>query len=113
MAQILTVPRENKDLPATPGVQAPLKSDETNPDVVDKAKKVAKAKLKQKNRKANEFVILLPLNLTFESGTVYKLQGFTPDADARTWVVTEVNHSFKAKDGSTSKITLRRTLNDY
>ncbi len=113
MPQRFVVPSDHTDPPAQPVAPTPLKSDETDPSVTDKAKKVAKAKLKQKNRKANEFVITLPLNLAFEAATVYKLQGFTPDANERTWVVTDVIHSFRGKTGSTTKVTLRRALNDY
>jgi hypothetical protein len=113
MSQILTVPNNNTALPPQPTVPSPLQSSETDPTVTDKAKKVAKAKLKQKNRKANEFVLNMPLNLAFEAASVYKLSGFTPDANAGTWVVTDVNHTFKGKTGSTTKVTLRRTLNDY
>ncbi len=113
MPQRFVVPSDHTDPPAKPVVPSPLKSDETDPAVTDKAKTVALAKLKQKNRKANEFVITLPLNLAFEAATVYKLQGFTPDANVNTWVVTDVTHTFRGKTGSTTKVTLRRTLNDY
>jgi hypothetical protein len=111
--QILTVPQESQTAPTQPTKPTPLESQETNPAITDKAKKVATAKLKQKNRKANEFVITIPLNLQFEAGTVYTLSGFTPDANTGTWLVTDVNHSFKGKTGSVTKVTLRRTLNDY
>jgi hypothetical protein len=113
MGQILTVPQESQTPPTQPTVPTPLQSEETNPAITAKAKDVATAKLKQKNRKANEFVITMPLNLQFEAGTVYTMNGFTKDADTGTWVVTDVNHSFKGKTGSVTKVTLRRTLNDY
>ncbi len=113
MAVDLTVPSTHTQLPPAPVVPEPLQSDETDANLVQKAKTVARAKLKQKNRKANEFVITMPLNLAFEASTVYNLQGFTTDANAGTWVVSDVNHTLKGKTGSVTKITLRRTLNDY
>jgi hypothetical protein len=113
MPPILTVPLSHTQLPQQPAGPAPFPSTSTDPGLNQKAQTVAKAKLKQRNRKADEAVINMPLNLAFEAGTVYNLQGFTPDADLEPWAVTDVQHFFKGKTGSTTRVTLRKTLNSY
>jgi hypothetical protein len=113
MAISLTVPSSHTTLPSQATAPSPLQSSETNPIITSKAATVSKAKLKQRNRKANEFVIEFPLILTIEAATTYNLSGFTPDADLDVWVASDVVHSFKGKSGSTTKVTFRRALNDY
>jgi hypothetical protein len=113
MAVSLTVPSSHTVLPPLVTAPSPLQSNETNPIATSTAATVSKAKLKQKNRKANEFVIEFPLILTIEAATNYNLSGFTPDAELDVWTVADVVHSFKGKSGSTTKVTFRRALNDY
>ncbi len=109
-ARSSTNPPDHKVLPDLPS--KPKDESGTNTDAADtqKANLVALAKLRQKNRKGNEFIIDMPLNLAFESGTVYLLSGFSPDADAANWVLIDVAHAFKGKGGSTTKCTFQKAL---
>ena len=105
----LTVPDANKSLPD----KQTTKTDpgtETNAAVTEKAKLVALSKLRQKNRKGNEFIITFPILTTLESGTVYSLNGFTPDGDSGQWVLVDCVLSFKGKSGSTTKCTFQKAL---
>jgi hypothetical protein len=112
MAVDLTVPPTNEMKPLPPVVTPPEGGGtETNAAGISKGQATALAKLRQKNRKGNEFIITLPLVTTMESGTVYSLSGFTPDAEPPTkWVLIDVVLSFKGKSGSTTKCTFQKAL---
>ncbi len=109
MAVSLTVPAASKTLPSQP-VAKNQSGTETNSSALAKAKKTAESRLRQKNRKGNEFIIEFPILTTMESGTVYSVSGFTPDADAVKWVLVDVVMSFKGKGGSTTKCTFQKAL---
>jgi hypothetical protein len=109
MAVSLTVPSQSKTLPAQP-VAKNQAGTETNSAALEKARKTAESKLRQRNPKGNEFIIEFPILTTMESGTVYKLSGFTPDADATQWTLIDVVMSFKGKGGSTTKCTFQKSL---
>ena len=109
MAVSLTVPAQSKALPSQP-VAKNQAGTETNAAALAKAKKTAESRLRQKNRKGNEFIIEFPILTTMESGTVYSVSGFTPDADAVSWVLVDVVMSFKGKAGSTTKCTFQKAL---
>ena len=111
MAVDLTVPPTNEMKPLPPVVTPPEGGGtETNAAGISKGQATALAKLRQKNRKGNEFIITLPLVTTMESGTVYKVSGFSPDADEANWVLIDVVLSFKGKSGSTTKCTFQKAL---
>lgn len=85
---------------------------DSNTASTTKAGRVAKSKLKKKNRKGKKHRITVPLNLRVEAGTVYTLQGFSPDFDAN-WLVTECEHKFSAKGGSTTSLDLQMCILGY
>jgi hypothetical protein len=109
MAIDLSVPSDHKELPPLPQTTTDPGT-ETNAVVTQKAKQVSLSKLRQKNRKGNEFIITLPILTTMEAGTTYSLSGFSPDADAGQWVLVDVVLSFKGKSGSTTKCTFQKAL---
>jgi hypothetical protein len=84
----------------------PVAVQENNSSKVSRADKVAKSRLKKKNRKRHQKSISLPLNLGLEAATVYTTQGFSPDLDGN-WLVTQVTHTMK-KGGSTTSVELER-----
>jgi hypothetical protein len=105
----MTVPTASKTLPTQP-VSKNQAGTETNADALTKAKLTAAAKLRQRNRKGNEFIIEFPILTTMESGTVYSVSGFTPDADNSLWTLIDVVMSFKGKGGSTTECTFQKAL---
>src|SRR6266446_460591 len=100
-----TVPTDHTVLPTSPANEEPYVSNETSPTIIGQAKKVAKSKLKQKNRKQNSFRIDMPITLQFEAATAYSASGFTPDADSQKWIVEEVEIHLSGKRGSETKVT--------
>jgi hypothetical protein len=87
---------------------ADLPAIDQSPQKKQRAKKHAVSKLKQKNRKSNQFQMTTPLDLSIEAGNNYKLQGFSPDADDGIWTCNEVSHSITGKQASTTHISLHR-----
>jgi phage protein D len=81
---------------------------DTSPTVLAKAKLCASSKLRQQNRKQNEFRLVLPLDLSKEAGQVCGLSGFTPDASKLTWTIHDVTHKMTAQSGSTTELVLHR-----
>ncbi|SRR6266446_1642436 len=100
-----TVPTDHTVVPTAPENSQPYVSEETSPTIIGQAKKVAKSKLKQKNRKQNELRIDMPITLQFEAATAYSASGFTPDADSQKWIVTEVEIHLSGKRGSETRVT--------
>jgi hypothetical protein len=95
----------------TPLATVPTATVENNEKKTSRAHKVAKSRLKKKNRKRHSKSIVLPLNLGLESATVYTTQGFSPDLDGN-WLVTSVTHSMK-KSGSTTSVDLERSKTSF
>jgi hypothetical protein len=95
----------------TPLATVPTATIENNETKTTRADKVAKSRLKKKNRKRHSKSIVLPLNLSLESATVYTTQGFSPDLDGN-WLVTSVTHSLK-KSGSTTSVELERCKTSF
>jgi len=89
----------------------PTTTTENNQAKTTRADKVAKSRLKKKNRKRHQKSVVLPLNLSLESATVYTTQGFSPDLDGN-WLVTSVTHSMK-KSGSTTSLDLERSKTSF
>lgn len=87
-------------------------SDDTNTVKKTRAAKVAKNKLKGKNRKHKKHGLELPFNPMIESGTVYTLQGFSPDFDGN-WLITQVTHTFTGKGGTKTSIELEKAITSY
>lgn len=77
-----------------------------------KAQRVAKSKLKKKNRKGKKHRLVVPLNLRIEAGTVYTLKGFSPDFDSN-WLIIDCEHKFSAKGGSTTSLDLQMCITGY
>jgi hypothetical protein len=105
-----TVPTTHTVLPQLPDDSKAYQSTETSPEVIQKAKKVSRNKLAQKNRKQNEFKIDFPITLQFESATAYTLSGFTPDANQGNWIVVEVEIHLSGKKGSECRVEFQRAI---
>ena len=90
---------------------ATVATQENNSNKTERADKVAKSRLKKKNRKRHQKSIVLPLNLGLESATVYTTRGFSPDLDGN-WLVTQVTHTLK-KSGSTTSVELERCKSSF
>ena len=91
---------------------SPIPIAETDAGMNARAKRVARSKLKKKNRKGKKHQMTIPLNLRVEAGTVYTLQGFSPDFDGP-WLVTEVEHKFAAKGGATTVLNMQMSIQGY
>src|SRR5262245_28941707 len=95
----------------TPLKTAPAQVKETRSTKVERAKEVAKSKLKKKNRKRHRKNIVKPYDETVESGTVYAVSGSRSDVDGN-WLVVNVTHNF-SKGGATTAMELERCLPAY
>jgi hypothetical protein len=93
------VPETHQVLPLKPKV-TPQNKQETKQARQAKAQATAINKLQQKNRKSHTFTIVIPFNPVVQAGVVYKLTGFTPDADTDTWLLYDVAHRVQGKSGS-------------
>ena len=86
--------------------------DDTNTVKKTRAAKVAKSRLKKKNRKRKKKNIVLEYNPTIEAGTVYTTSGFSPLFDGN-WLVIQVTHEFKGRSGSTTSLELEKCILSY
>jgi hypothetical protein len=103
MSTSLVVPAASKIAPQIP-VAKNQSGTETNAAVQASAKEVVTCKLRKKNRRGKQMVIIFPGARTeLESGTNYTLQGFSPDVDAVTaWTLDALEIRLSKKGGETT-----------
>jgi hypothetical protein len=99
----LTIPQSHTVLPALPDDSKAYQSQETHPSVIQRAKGVSAARLRQKNRHQRRIEISFPITLQFESGTNYTLKSFGPDIDGK-WTCDEVELRLSGKRGSETTV---------
>jgi hypothetical protein len=95
------VPDASKILPQQP-VPSTTSGTETNAAVLDRAKLVAAAKLRRKNRRGKQMKIVFPGAVTqLETDVNYTFLGFSPDVDAVTaWTLDDLEIQFRGKSGA-------------
>jgi hypothetical protein len=102
MATQLTVPNASKIAPAIP-VAKNQSGTETDAAVQASAKEVVTCKLRKKNRRGKQMVIIFPgARLELETATNYTLQGFSPDVDQVTWTLDNLEIRLSKKGGETT-----------
>jgi hypothetical protein len=104
------VPDSHKTLPPTPDDSKATQTAETDPSVLKTARKVARNKLAEKNRKQHQFRIETPIMLGVEAGLTYQMKGFQKDADNVNWICTSMEIELSGKKGSEVKLELQRAL---
>jgi hypothetical protein len=95
----------------TPLKTSPSEPEEDNANKKERAKKVAKSKLKGKNRKRNKKSILKEYDPSLESATVYAVSGSRSDLDGN-WLVVNVTHTL-TKGGNSTSAELERCITKY
>ena len=95
----------------TPLKTTPSVPIENNSKKKARAAKVAKSKLKGKNRKRNKKSVLKEYDPSLESATVYAVSGSRSDLDGN-WLVVNVTHTL-TKGGNTTSAELERCITKY
>jgi hypothetical protein len=101
----------HNDLFNTTPLKTPAGPVENNAKKIARATKVAKSKLKGKNRKRHKKSVVKVYDPSLESGTVYAVSGSRSDLDGN-WLVVNATHTL-TKGGNTTSIELERCITSF